>query len=195
MKQFKTFTRANESEVDKMTEKKDWGIGVLIIAAIIVGLFIGMAGTIAAYYGILDETREPSPSGSTSAENVKVFIVDVYHWSFSPSTIEVDEGDYVVLVFRSTKTNPEIRELYRNETISFLEEQGASMEDWENQLSENPALWDHSISISAFEIMFKLEDPNQVVTFSANQKGTFEILCTLYCGAGHNDMKAELIVS
>jgi heme/copper-type cytochrome/quinol oxidase subunit 2 len=184
----------NDIEVDKMAEKKDWGIGVLVISAIIVGLFIGMVGTIAAYYGILDETREPSPS-STSVENVKVFTVDVYHWDFSPSTLEVEEGDYVVLVFRSTKTNPEIRELYRNETISFLEDQGASMADWESQLDENPALWDHSISISAFDIIFKLEEPNQVVTFSANEKGTFEILCTLFCGIGHNDMKAELIVS
>jgi hypothetical protein len=178
-----------------MSGKKDWGIGMLIIAAIIVGLFVGMAGTIAAYYGILDETRSPSATGAASMEDVKVFTVDIYHWDFSPSSIEVDEGDYVILVFRTTKTNPEIRDMYRDETQAYLNETGGSIEEWESQLSETPSLWDHSISITDFGILTDLDEPNQQVSFSANQEGNFEVRCTSFCGDGHNDMRLELIVS
>jgi heme/copper-type cytochrome/quinol oxidase subunit 2 len=32
-------------------------------------------------------------------------------------------------------------------------------------------------------------------TFVARRAGTFEILCSEYCGLGHRDMKARLVVA
>lgn len=53
----------------------------------------------------------------------------------------------------------------------------------------------HGIWIPEFGINEMLES-NQTVTidFIADKEGTFQIICSVYCGDGHFDMKAQLIV-
>jgi cytochrome c oxidase subunit 2 len=42
---------------------------------------------------------------------------------------------------------------------------------------------------------FKLEkDQERVVEFTAEQPGTYEIKCSVFCGMGHRGMKAKLVV-
>lgn len=53
----------------------------------------------------------------------------------------------------------------------------------------------HGVSIPDFNVN-KVIDPGQTVEieFVADKKGEFDIFCSVYCGAGHPDMKATLIV-
>lgn len=53
----------------------------------------------------------------------------------------------------------------------------------------------HGIALPAFDISRRLE-PGKTVTieFTADQKGTYSFFCSVFCGAGHSDMKGTLIV-
>jgi cytochrome c oxidase subunit II len=53
----------------------------------------------------------------------------------------------------------------------------------------------HGLSISAFGINEQLEPGLAVqVEFEADKKGTFSMLCNVFCGSGHGGMKGTLIV-
>lgn len=53
----------------------------------------------------------------------------------------------------------------------------------------------HGIGIAQFNVSVVLP-PNEtkIVEFTADKRGTFRFLCSVYCGAGHGDMKGALIV-
>ena len=53
----------------------------------------------------------------------------------------------------------------------------------------------HGFRLSAFSVS-KYLSPGQTidVEFVADQKGTFQFACTVYCGSGHNNMKGQFIV-
>jgi plastocyanin len=53
----------------------------------------------------------------------------------------------------------------------------------------------HGIGISAFGVNEQFEAGETVtVEFTADKKGTFPIMCTVFCGSGHGSMRASLIV-
>lgn len=53
----------------------------------------------------------------------------------------------------------------------------------------------HGIEIQAFGIDRRL-DPNktEVIEFTPDKPGSYHFECSIYCGAGHNDMNGELVV-
>ena len=53
----------------------------------------------------------------------------------------------------------------------------------------------HGLTISAFGIKENLE-PNQTVTveFVADKVGTFSMICSVFCGEGHAEMRGSIIV-
>ena len=55
----------------------------------------------------------------------------------------------------------------------------------------------HSIEIKTLKVKKEVPRGGTVVTlsFTAPAPGTYEINCSEYCGRGHNDMKAALVVS
>ena len=53
----------------------------------------------------------------------------------------------------------------------------------------------HGFGVKKFKISKKIPRGEQVtIEFSPTAVGEFEILCTEYCGKGHEDMKATLVV-
>ncbi len=53
----------------------------------------------------------------------------------------------------------------------------------------------HGFSIKEYGIDEKLEKGiTKTIEFTADQAGTFDIVCDVYCGPGHADMKATLVV-
>lgn len=49
----------------------------------------------------------------------------------------------------------------------------------------------HAIHIDGYDKEIK---GNKTVTFTADQAGEFEFVCSIMCGAGHKDMTGKLIV-
>ena len=53
----------------------------------------------------------------------------------------------------------------------------------------------HGFGIRAFEVNERVgKGEEKVFRFTASEAGTFPIICTVYCGAGHKNMRGELIV-
>jgi cytochrome c oxidase subunit II len=55
---------------------------------------------------------------------------------------------------------------------------------------------EHGLGIKAFKVKVLIPEGGEVVTvrFVAAQAGTFDVACSEYCGKGHKQMKAKLIV-
>lgn len=55
----------------------------------------------------------------------------------------------------------------------------------------------HGFEIKRFKVSKEIPRGTEPVTieFTASEVGTFPILCSLFCGDGHNDMKGALVVS
>jgi cytochrome c oxidase subunit 2 len=55
----------------------------------------------------------------------------------------------------------------------------------------------HGFAIKELKVKVKIPKGGEPVsaTFVARRAGTFEILCSEYCGLGHRDMKARLVVA
>jgi cytochrome c oxidase subunit 2 len=55
----------------------------------------------------------------------------------------------------------------------------------------------HGVSIKKFRIEHKVPRGGEPITieFVASETGTFPILCSEYCGKGHDEMKGALVVS
>ncbi len=53
----------------------------------------------------------------------------------------------------------------------------------------------HGLGIDEYGIDITLEpDQEEVISFIADEPGTYTIRCTVFCGAGHGDMQGKLIV-
>ena len=54
----------------------------------------------------------------------------------------------------------------------------------------------HGFEIKRFKVSKEIPRGTEPVTieFTASEAGTFPILCSLFCGDGHDDMKGQLIV-
>ncbi len=53
----------------------------------------------------------------------------------------------------------------------------------------------HGISIPAFGVSEVLPPgETKTIEFVANKRGTFDFLCSVYCGIGHSGMRGRLIV-
>lgn len=53
----------------------------------------------------------------------------------------------------------------------------------------------HGVSIKEYDIDERLEKGKTThIEFVANKKGSFDILCSVYCGSGHGAMRMKLIV-
>ena len=55
----------------------------------------------------------------------------------------------------------------------------------------------HGFEIKRFKVSKEIPRGTEPVAieFTASEVGTFPILCSLFCGDGHNDMKGALVVS
>jgi cytochrome c oxidase subunit 2 len=55
----------------------------------------------------------------------------------------------------------------------------------------------HGFEIKRFKVSKEIPRGTEPVTieFTASEVGTFPILCSLFCGDGHNDMKGALVVT
>jgi cytochrome c oxidase subunit 2 len=55
----------------------------------------------------------------------------------------------------------------------------------------------HGFEIKRFKVSKEIPRGTEPVTieFTASEAGTFPILCSLFCGDGHNDMKGALVVT
>lgn len=95
---------------------------------------------------------------------VKVFNVTAYQWSFSPSPIEVNRGDTVILRITATF-----------EKDPTFKQHGFFLEVY--QLQET---LDQGKTVE--------------VKFVAERSGTFNFFCTIFCGTGHSTMRGQLIV-
>ena len=54
----------------------------------------------------------------------------------------------------------------------------------------------HGIKISEYDIDERLE-PNEevIIQFTADKPGTFPIICSVFCGSGHGEMRGSLIIN
>ncbi|MEK6812795.1 MAG: cupredoxin domain-containing protein [Nanoarchaeota archaeon] len=53
----------------------------------------------------------------------------------------------------------------------------------------------HGFSLRAYNIKVRLQPgKTETIDFIADQKGTFEFFCSVYCGIGHPNMQGMLIV-
>lgn len=53
----------------------------------------------------------------------------------------------------------------------------------------------HGLSIEAYEVDKEVSpEQTETITFTADRAGRFRFECSVYCGAGHNDMAGELVV-
>jgi cytochrome c oxidase subunit II len=51
------------------------------------------------------------------------------------------------------------------------------------------------LQIPGYDINTKIEKGKPItVEFEATEKGSWDVLCTIYCGAGHGSMKAKFII-
>ncbi len=103
----------------------------------------------------------PAAGGASPRQDAGVKTIEVVakRFDFTPSRIEVTEGDQVTLIVRSADTV-------------------------------------HGLAIRKLHI--KREIPRGgspvTITFTAGTPGTYDITCSEYCGPGHDDMEAVLIV-
>lgn len=64
------------------------------------------------------------------------------------------------------------------------------------RLSISSADVDHSFTLPAFNIDARLTaGESTVVEFTPDTVGTFPFTCAVYCGAGHGDMRGEVVVT
>lgn len=49
----------------------------------------------------------------------------------------------------------------------------------------------HEAIIKGYDVEIK---PGETVTFVADKEGEFEIFCSIFCGAGHDDMVSTVVV-
>ncbi|QOY34965.1 cupredoxin domain-containing protein [Anaerobacillus isosaccharinicus] len=49
----------------------------------------------------------------------------------------------------------------------------------------------HGLEIAGYDIKGGVAE---TITFEATKSGTFEVVCSIQCGAGHDDMKINLVV-
>jgi len=117
----------------------------------------GMLVTLMVAYATASLARS-QPQQPTSA--VKEFTVVAERYAFTPSRIEVNEGDRVRITLKSADGT-------------------------------------HGFAIRRLKVQQEIPKGGTPVTveFVADQPGTFEIKCSEYCGRGHSDMKATLVVS
>ncbi len=53
----------------------------------------------------------------------------------------------------------------------------------------------HGFALPTFKINRRLEPgQEEIIEFIANKKGSFEFFCSVYCGAGHKNMRGTFIV-
>lgn len=179
--------REQEVSPAKRAAGKDWGAGKFIVAALIVGLVVG---ALAIY--LLAGASGPN------LQKTKVFEVTAYHWAYDPQTLEVNQGDLVVIVLRSAGSNHELHEIYEEAEVEYLELIGYNMTEWEEEEEADPTLRIHGFRLEAFgiEVDMPLDAPDDIVVvkFIADKTGTFTFRCSNDCGPGHDQMKGTLIV-
>ncbi|MEE9116545.1 MAG: hypothetical protein V3U09_06585 [Thermoplasmata archaeon] len=167
---------------------KDWGAGKFIAAALVVGLVVGALG----FYALA------GTSGGMDEKKAKVFQLDAFHWGYSQETLEVNEGDLVMLVLRSAGSNHEMHELYEEAEEEWMEANDYDETEWEEEVDEDPTLKIHGFRLEAFgiEVEMPLDVPDDIVVvkFIADKTGTFTFRCSNDCGPGHDDMTGTLIV-
>ncbi len=133
-----------------MNRKLILGIGVIVVVFV---LFFAFAGN-ESQGDVVSESEE----NQASTRAVKEFDVVARNWEFVPGTIEVNQGDRIVLNVESVDG-------------------------------------DHGIMISEFGVNEHLSPGEEtMIEFVADKKGTFTFFCNVYCGAGHSNMRGELIV-
>ena len=116
----------------------------------------GMVVIVAALGALL---ASPSNVGSEARQETKTIEVTAQRFTFTPSRIEVTEGDLVTLVVHSADTT-------------------------------------HGFRIREFRIKREIPRGGEpvTITFTAGPPGSYDITCSEYCGRGHDDMDAVLII-
>ncbi len=102
----------------------------------------------------------PTRGGSDLRQESKTIEITARRFSFTPSRIEVNEGDQVTLIVRSADTI-------------------------------------HGFRIREFKITREIPRGGEpvTITFTAGPPGSYDITCSEYCGKGHDDMEAVLVVN
>ena len=165
------------------------GLGVGLVVGVAMGLIAGgLLGTL---------------TGPGEGAELKTFVVVPFHWGFAVfdsernrlDTIEVNQGDIVQLVVMpASAMSHGLHEQFEEIMIaSGIGDLGPGNETAQ-ALAEAEAmgLMAHTASIPEYgvrvEVTGNTNDPaeaHQVVQFVADKKGTFDILCQRFCGAGH----------
>jgi cytochrome c oxidase subunit 2 len=98
-------------------------------------------------------------AGKSAGPTPTIIEVTARKFEFEPSRIEVNEGDHVRLIVRSSDSV-------------------------------------HGIGIKKFKVSKLVPRGGKAVTidFVASSAGTFPILCSEFCGDGHEDMTGTLVV-
>lgn len=164
------------------------GIGVALVVGLLVGGVVGMLAV---------------PRASPEA----TYTVVAYHWGFAiydaqgneVPKIDVARGTVVtLLVIGAEALSPEIHEVYEMRTVAAWENNSAygnrdGLEIMmEMEAAEAAGLLDHSVSIAGYDlnVVTDFESPSpKLVTFVADQAGTFDITCQQFCGWGHQYMQ------
>jgi hypothetical protein len=181
-------TESNKNQGNRTVPKggKDWGGGKLIAAALVVGLVVGALAMFLIGTGGMDE------------EKAKVFQLDAFHWGYSQDTIEVNQGDLVVITLRSAGSNHELHEVYEEMEHDYIHDNGIDEHEWEEDLENDSSLAVHGFRLEAFgiEVDMHLDVPDDIVVvkFVADKTGTFTFRCSNECGPGHDDMTGTLVV-
>lgn len=177
-----------------MAEQKtrEWGKGLLIVAALVVGAFAGGASV-----ALLGPTLGLTGAGG-GEENVRTVNVIAYHWGFDPGEIRVQKGETIVFVVTNAHSNMELQEtIYEPLEMAWLME-NATMEEREAYEMMEDQLLNHSFSIPLLDVNLYVpgEAEENPVTYIlvAGEPGTYIIECDVQCGPGHEEMEARLIV-
>jgi cytochrome c oxidase subunit 2 len=120
-------------------------------------VFLCLAGFITI--ALVSPSSRVSANGRPQSPAPRTIEVVAKRFAFTPSRIEVVEGETVRLLVKSAD--------------------GV-----------------HGLGIKKFKVSEEIPRGGQPITieFTANAVGEFEILCSEYCGKGHEDMSAKLVV-
>ena len=164
---------------------------------------------------ITQVANRDQPNTEFSPDNIKVFYIIPVSWTFAIydenfnriDKIEVNKGDVVQLVMLPSPFTPdELHEAIQEEFAQYAVSEGlvGSLEEF-NQLHEEAEemfgvevlgkeYLPHGVAIRGLESQVNvdlLDGYPAVVTFVADQPGSYSIYCNVMCGWGHPYMVLE----
>lgn len=156
-----------------MMKKYLFSIGVAMLA---VAVFIGAGGS--RFFGNDDTQGEKVQEGLPTGVEVSVKTVASETEETPIGSANITE---ITMLAKKWEFTPKTLTVKKGEKV---------------RLSISSVDVDHGFALPAFNIDARLTaGASTIVEFTPEIAGTFPFTCTVYCGAGHGDMRGEVVVT